>query len=152
MSVVGVGAGDIVNLARLAVQLAQTFGSGATSAIFEFEEVKRYLFALKAALDSLAYEAQKPVSVFHDQVGQDILCQMVEDCRRTLMRVEAIVEKYTDKIDTSWTFKNWFVKGFKMIQWTTEGGDLKVLKEDLNRHSQAISLFLNILNKYVSTR
>jgi len=138
---------DIVNMARLALQLAQIFASGPTAAIHEFTEVRTNLFALKYSLDSLGFEYRRRIAAFAEQAGQDALSYMLEDCRQTLMRIVVILERYTDKDDKKWIFKNWFGRGFKFVAWTTEGGDLKVLKEDIQRHSQIMTYFLSILNE-----
>ncbi|KAK6343752.1 hypothetical protein TWF730_011340 [Orbilia blumenaviensis] len=72
---------------------------------------------------------------------------MVDGCRVTLRRLESIVEKYTDRLESNWSWKIWFSKGYKLIQWTTEGGDIRALKEDLHQHYVIIDAYINVLNR-----
>ncbi|KAK6508026.1 hypothetical protein TWF481_006446 [Arthrobotrys musiformis] len=143
----GVGVGDIIQLATIALRLSNSFSSGPTGAASEFNEIKSQLSSLSIVLEALARETSKPGRNSHDARNQEKIGEMVDGCRVTLRRLESIVEKYTDRLDSSWSWKIWFSKGYKLIQWTTEGGDIRALKEDLHQHYVIIDAYINILNR-----
>ncbi|KAK6337227.1 hypothetical protein TWF718_010008 [Orbilia javanica] len=143
----GVGVGDIIQLATIALRLSNSFSSGPTGAASEFNEIKSQLSSLSIVLEALARETSKPGRNTQDERNQEKIGEMVDGCRTTLRRLESIVEKYTDRLDSSWSWKIWFSKGYKLIQWTTEGGDIRALKEDLHQHYVIIDAYINVLNR-----
>ncbi|EWC46372.1 hypothetical protein DRE_04315 [Drechslerella stenobrocha 248] len=138
---------DIIQLARLSSRLSASFSSGPTGAVSEFHEVKSQLSSLSVVLEALAKETGRPGRSAEDVRNKEKLGEMVEGCRASLHRLESIVEKYTDKLDSSWSWKIWFSKGYKLILWTTDGGDIKALREDLHRHYVMIDSYINVLNR-----
>ncbi|KAF3931628.1 hypothetical protein ABW20_dc0103277 [Dactylellina cionopaga] len=143
----GVGVGDIIQLARIASRLSSSFSSGPTGAASEFHEIKTQLSSLSIILEALARESGKPGRNFEDARTKEKLGEMVDGCKAALNRLESIVDKYTDKLDSSWSWKIWFAKGYKLILWTTDGGDIRALKEDLHRHYVMIDAYINVLNR-----
>ncbi|EPS44927.1 hypothetical protein H072_1088 [Dactylellina haptotyla CBS 200.50] len=140
----GVGVGDIIQLARIASRLSTSFSSGPTGAASEFNEIKSQLSSLSIILEALARETGKPGRNVEDARNKEKLGEMVDGCKATLRRLESIVEKYTDKLDSSWSWKIWFSKGYKLILWTTDGGDIRALKDDLHRHYVMIDSYVNV--------
>ncbi|KAK6537135.1 hypothetical protein TWF694_011333 [Orbilia ellipsospora] len=143
----GVGVGDIIQLARISSRLSNSFSSGPTGAAAEFNEVKAQLSSLSIVLEALARDLGKPGRSVEDARNKEKLGEMVDGCKATLRRLESIVEKYTDKLDSSWSWKIWFSKGYKLILWTTDGGDIRALKDDLHRHYVMIDSYINVLNR-----
>ncbi|KAF3279031.1 hypothetical protein TWF970_004140 [Orbilia oligospora] len=143
----GVGVGDIIQLATIALRLSNSFSSGPTGAASEFNEIKSQLSSLSIVLEALAREISKPGRNPQNARNQEKIGEMVDGCRTTLRRLESIVEKYTDRLDSNWSWKIWFSKGYKLIQWTTEGGDIRALKEDLHQHYVIIDAYINVLNR-----
>ncbi|KAK6526169.1 hypothetical protein TWF281_011204 [Arthrobotrys megalospora] len=143
----GVGVGDIIQLSAIALRLSNSFSSGPTGAASEFGEIKSQLSSLSIVLEALARETSKPGRNAQDARSKEKLGEMVEGCRATLRRLESIVEKYTDRLDSSWSWKIWFSKGYKIIQWTTEGGDIRALRDDLQQHCVMIDAYISVLNR-----
>ncbi|KAF3905300.1 hypothetical protein ABW21_db0209193 [Orbilia brochopaga] len=138
---------DIIQLARLSSRLSSSFSSGPTGAASEFHEIKSQLSSLSIVLEALAKETGKPGRNTEDARNKEKLGEAVEGCKASLHRLESIVEKYTDKLESSWSWKIWFSKGYKLILWTTDGGDIKALREDLHRHYVMIDSYINVLNR-----
>ncbi|KAJ6256249.1 hypothetical protein Dda_9084 [Drechslerella dactyloides] len=124
-----------------------SFSSGPTGAASEFHEVKSQLASLGVVLEALAKETGRPGRGVEDVRNKEKLGEMVDGCRASLHRLESIVEKYTDKLESSWSWKIWFSKGYKLILWTSDGGDIKALREDLHRHYVMIDSYINVLNR-----
>jgi len=162
-----VSIGDALLLCKLAFRLGRTFTSGRKSAPAELREVENQLYSLSAALSSLHSSpiaasshlgnAALAAELENGQQGSTILAKMLENCAETLSHLESIVEKYasmknsnhTEASETSLP-KRWskrLVRDFNKIKWTTEGGDLTVLRSQLMVHINSINVVLGVVNK-----
>lgn len=103
---------------------------------------------MSVILEALAVAVGKPQTDIQDVENVERFGEMLEGCRSTLNRIEYIVDKYSDRIGPGWKWKNWFSKGYKLIRWTADGGDIKSLKTELRRHHNLIDAYVNILQRW----
>ncbi|KAH7075141.1 hypothetical protein FB567DRAFT_583528 [Paraphoma chrysanthemicola] len=161
-----VSIGDAFLLAKLALRIAQAFTKGRKSAPAEFREVESQLYSLSAALDALRAsresDTSSPLLVDvsqlprttppHHNDKQDIIIGMLGSCKATLDHLESIVEKYSilgTATDTDCPrLKRWsrdLKANWKKIAWTTEGGDLIALKNNLTIQTNSLNLVLGVV-------
>ena len=160
-----VSIGEALLLCKLAFKLGQTFMSGRKSAPAEFREVENQLYSLSAALSSIHStriaassqlgNAALAAELEDGQQGSTILAKMLQNCGETLSHLEKIVDEYaalkksTEADETSlprrWSKR--LLRDFKKIKWTTEGGDLAVLRSQLMVHINSINVVLGVVNK-----
>jgi hypothetical protein len=163
-----VSIGDAIMLSQLAFTIGRAFTSGRKSAPAEFHEVQNHLFALGSALGLLANNrteklttssanAQQASEEENVNIEQDeILEQMISNCRETLSHLETLVNKYLEMdpdtpTPTQTTFKRWrqdIRKNWKKIKWTTEGGDLDKLRNNLLVHVNGLTLALSAMHRF----
>jgi len=154
-------------LSRMAYDISRAFTSGRKSAPAEFQEVQNQLYALGSALGFLANDRTEAMNKSRvtgaksdeDKVGSeqdDILDQMISNCRLTLKHLEEVVDKYME-IDPNAAnqgptgLKSWrkdVKKNWKQIRWTTEGGDLDKLRSNLAVHINGLNLALSAMHRY----
>jgi hypothetical protein len=165
-----VSIGDAIMLSQLAYKIGRAFSSGRKSAPAEFEEVQKHLFALGGALGLLANDkSEKPISspgraqkALKEGDVVDVQDQMLEqmtlNCRETLIHLETLVNKYMEidpnsKTSAETTLRSWqqeVRKNWKKIKWTTEGGDLDKLRNNLAVHVSGLTLALSAMHRLVS--
>lgn len=160
--------GDAVLMAKLALRIGRAFTTGRKSAPAEFLEVENQLYSLSAALAALqhAKESENGASLVIDGFelpdncasshhnNQDIISGMLSSCKDTLEHLKTVVEKYSiistsDDRDQP-RMKRWSREAkvnWKKIAWTTEGGDLAVLKSNLTVHTNSLNLILGVVTK-----
>lgn len=164
-----VSIGDAVMLSKLAYRIGVAFTSGRKSAPAEFEEIKDQLFTLANALEFLAIETSRNSSAIgvssretreeskKSNDNEDILGRMISNCRQTLKHLERLVDKYTEidpnvKYIGQTTVRRWqhdIMKNWKKIRWTTEGGDLGKLRNNLTVHINGLNLAFSALRRCV---
>ena len=165
-----VSIGDVILLSQLAYSIGRAFSSGRKSAPAEFLEVQNQLFALGGALGLLANDRSErlktssregPHTLKEEKVAteqDEILEQMILNCKETLTHLKALVNKYMEidpnaKTTTQATFKSWqqdVRKNWKKIKWTTEGGDIDKLRNNLAVHVNGLTLALSAMHRFVS--
>jgi len=165
--------GDVFLMAKLAYKIGQAFTKGRKSAPSEFREVESQLYSLSAALYALRAARESGISPpllidpsslpssipSHHNDGQDVILGMIGSCECTLNHLESIVERYG--VMTMSTnpelprLKRWsreLTANWRRIAWTTEGGDLNVLKSNLTIQTNSLNLILGVVVKYGSSR
>lgn len=162
-----VSVGDALMLSGLAYRIGLAFTSGRKSAPAEFEEIKDQLFALSNALkilDNEKLENSRGATVSTTDVSEeekkrsdneDILESMILNCRETLKHLESLVDKYTvidpnAKNSSQTVVRKWqqdVKKNWKKIQWTTEGGNLNKLQNNLTVHINGLNLAVSALHR-----
>jgi len=149
--------GDVIALSKLAIILGRAFTKGRRSAPEEFREVESQLYSLSAALDALTSLIPKSAA---DKDAEDSLSHAILSCRRTLTHLERVVTKYGvlrndgDGEPDGSRFRRWNTSlkaGWKSILWTTEGGDLAVLRSNLTVHINSLNLLLGVMVKCVES-
>jgi hypothetical protein len=160
-----VSIGDAIALSKLAYSIGRAFSSGRASAPAEFHEVQNQLFALGGALGLVANDRSEhknnptraSAEVEKALAEQDeVLQQMIPNCKETLAHLESLLEKYMDidpnaKTDKK-AFSKWkegVKKNYKKIKWTTEGGDLDKLRDNLSVHVTGMTLALSAIHRLV---
>lgn len=164
-----VSIGDAIVLSQLAYTIGRAFSSGHKSAPAEFHEVQNQLFALGGALGLLANDrteeaksradrGSQPSKPGYPMIEQDeVLQQMILNCKETLTHLEALVKKYMDidpnaKTLNQTIFSSWkqdVKKNWKKIKWTTEGGDLDKLRNNLTVHINGLNLAMSAMHRFV---
>ena len=154
-------------LGKLAFKLGRAFTSGRKSAPAEFREVENQLYSLSTALSALqksSISERLNAAVGTDSVltsplgdgqeGSAVFKAMLDNCHATLSHLEKIVQKYAKVKDATDpeapVFKRWskkLVTDIKKVSWTTEGGDLAMLRSQLMVHINSINVFLGVVNK-----
>jgi hypothetical protein len=165
-----VSIGDAIMLSQLAYTIGRAFSSGRKSAPAEFHEVQNQLFALGGALGLLANDRSEklksgPGEASHAPKEEkavteqdEILEQMISNCKETLTHLETLVNKYMEidpnaQTSAQTAFKSWrqdVRKNWKKIKWTTEGGDLDKLRNNLAVHVNGLTLALSVMHRFVS--
>jgi hypothetical protein len=160
--------GDAILLSQIAISVGRAFTSGKKSAPTEFAEVQDLLFTLSEALKLLAKDLPDDAvasqdatsSGERDEISDEValLSQMILNCRNTLGHLQSLVEKYmvidSKNENINREKKRWkddFVKNWKKIWWTKEGGDISKLKVTLTAHINGLNLAVNTINKYASS-
>ncbi|KAI0517877.1 hypothetical protein F5B22DRAFT_635722 [Xylaria bambusicola] len=153
-----ISVGDAILLAQIAWQLGQTFTKGRSSAPTEFKEVESELYSLSAALTAAESE-QKSLRSSNGlangsnqlMASQDVFEHIIQNCKHTLAHLEEIVQKYmivTEQTDPQKPkFERWshsIIKNWRKVEWTTEKGDLNMLRSQLMLHTNSLNLFINI--------
>jgi hypothetical protein len=99
--------------------------------------------------------------------SNDILGLMIQNCERTLEHLESIVEKYstfrcesvpseppTENLGAKKTpprrWRRELRENWKKIIWTTEGGDLATLRNQLTVHTNCVNLVVGVISTYFS--
>jgi hypothetical protein len=164
-----VSVGDAILLAQIAWGIGQAFTSGRKGAPAEFKEIQDLLFTLSEALKLLARDlpdsdnvaqgrgAEEEGATDEAEADSALLAQMIMNCRSTLTHLKAMVDKYMelDKSNGQKEQKKWkdeAKRGWKMLLWTREGGDIIKLKTTLTAHINGLNLALSALNKWVHFR
>jgi hypothetical protein len=162
--------GDVILLSQLAYGLARAFTSGRKSAPAEFQEVQNQLYALGSALGFLAKDRTESPSRSRasnvETVGKEkeaddqdgVLEEMIANCRGTLKHLELLVDKYMEidpnaKDPGQTGLRRWqqdVKRNWKKIRWTTEGGDLDKLRNNLAVHINGLNLALSAMHRCVS--
>ncbi|GAB1311894.1 hypothetical protein MFIFM68171_02104 [Madurella fahalii] len=131
--------GDAFLMAKLAMTLGRAFTKGRKSAPLSS--------ALKidlARLLSLSQERQSS--------GADVLDSMFISCKEILVHLEKLVETYSSlrkprdpgaPVTRKW--KQELKDSWKKIAWTTEGGDLAILRSQLTVHTNRLNLILTVV-------
>ncbi|PVI02694.1 hypothetical protein DM02DRAFT_670404 [Periconia macrospinosa] len=165
--------GDAFLMAKLALRIGRAFTTGRKSAPAEFLEVENQLYSLSAALAALqnAKESENGASLIINgpelpdhytpsyRNNQDIISGMLSSCKETLDHLKKVVEQYSiistsDDGDES-RKKRWSREAkanWKKIAWTTEGGDLAVLKSNLTVHTNSLNLVLGVVTNTQTER
>lgn len=163
-----VSIGDAIVMAELALKIGQAFTKGRKSAPAEFREVESQLYSLSAALYALRAARESGISPpllvdssnlpryipSHHNDNQDIILGMLGSCKDTLSHLESIVKKYsiigTLADPEQPRLKRWsreLKANWKKIAWTTEGGDLTALKNNLTIQTNSLNLILGVVVK-----
>lgn len=169
-----VSIGDILLLSKIAYNIALAFTSGRKSAPAEFIEVENQLFALSTALHVLTEQVEKGgLPLQDDEKGAEddgeslapgALRAMITNCRRTLEGMQKVVDKYcnvkdsfaeteNDKSGVKLPKRKWSKKlrdNWSKVVWTTEGGTLSTLREQLVVHTTSINLVIGTVQAFVS--
>ncbi|RYO84286.1 hypothetical protein DL764_009356 [Monosporascus ibericus] len=165
-----VSIGDAFLMAKLALKLGRAFTTGRKSAPAEFREVESQLYSISTALSSLhtAYKfkgipvnagSMNLASLSRDgqRNGENPLKEMLEGCEETLKHLEKVVEKYTvvfqPRNPEAPSLRKWsrdLRNNWKKVLWTTEGGDMDILRSNLTVHINCLNLVLGVVNQVYS--
>ncbi|KAK0636135.1 hypothetical protein B0T17DRAFT_481035 [Bombardia bombarda] len=159
-------------MAKITWVIAQAFTSGRKSAPAEFREVENQLYSLSAALaafkDAYSHDAasfdtnvgQTPSKVGFDGLdGDQTVKRMLANCDETLRHPEGILKKYgiimQDETEPSKPrLRRWndeMAANYKKTTWTTQAGNLAVLRSQLLIHTNSLELVLStIINSRTS--
>jgi hypothetical protein len=162
--------GDAILLSQLAYSLARAFTSGRKSAPAEFQEVQNQLYGLGSALEFIAKDRTESSS--RSGVGdaetvekekeadeqEDVLERMLSNFLGNLKHLELLVGEYMEidpnaKDSGQTGLRRWqqdVKRNWKKIQWTTEGGDLEKLRNNLAVHINGLNLALSAMHRCVS--
>ncbi|KAK6543480.1 hypothetical protein TWF694_000226 [Orbilia ellipsospora] len=163
-----VSIGDAFLMAQLALKLGRAFTTGRKSAPEEFREVESQLYSISTALSSLAQACKAnsiklgaqansslPASLIisRGNTGDDPLVSMLQGCQEILKHLEDVVEKYSSIIQPKDSgapiLRKWsseLNKNWKKVKWTTEGGDLAILRRSLSIHISSLNLALGVIS------
>jgi hypothetical protein len=146
----------------MAYRLGSAFTSGRKSAPADFQEVDNQLYSLSTALELLGKrETLSPSSEDISREGQgvgkqdDVLGLMINNCRATLSHLESLVNKYTELRSNGvqedlMGYRKWRAEmrnNWKKVRWTSEGGDLDKLKENLAVHINGLNLAISAITR-----
>ncbi|KAL9100582.1 MAG: hypothetical protein Q9163_004056 [Psora crenata] len=146
--------GDIMLLSSLAWKIGRAFTSGRGGAPAEFAEVKNELEGLASAIVSLcnALEEDNSILARADNRTKEGLCTILDSCRQTLENLDSFVNQYQEvikpegergSVQRKWTSS--FLRNYKKMWWTLEGGNIQDLRNMLQMHVQSISVTMQAL-------
>jgi hypothetical protein len=153
--------GDILILSQVAWKIGRSFSAGQKSAPLEFKEVETEISGLARALKQLAnvLHAEADGNLIreaadHIQYGIQVI---LESCRRTVNDLDSLVDdnQVIQKhrtvggfaIERSWS--DLVLSDYATMIWTTEGGDLRSLRDLLRMHTTFITLLMQALHRLV---
>ena len=151
-----VSIGDVLLLSKIAFRIGQAFTSGRKAAPAEFSEIQSLLFTMSKSLELLVQkqsDSSSNAQPFQKETDTDqILAQMIINCKDTLVPLEELVKKYSDiEPDKEGIEKrHWkddIRKNWKQVVWTKEGGNLAKLKTTLTAHLNGLQLALLATNR-----
>lgn len=134
-----INVGDAILLSQLAYRCFKSFKDGPV----EFLEIQNLANSISEALQLLSETIQGQTDSTEAKTTA-ALSRIVDSCRSTLKYLSSILSKYQE-LDTSSTRtahpdSRTFVKNWKRIKWTKEGGDLDKLKSTLTAHLSSLHL------------
>ncbi|KAL9129707.1 MAG: hypothetical protein Q9217_001910 [Psora testacea] len=149
-----ISVGDVMLLSSLAWKIGRAFTVGRGVAPAEFSEVKNELEGLASAIVSLcnALEEDGSILASADDRTKEGLDTILDSCRQTLENLESLVNQYQDvikpegergNIQRKWTSS--FIRNYKKMWWTSEGGNIQDLRNMLQMHVQSITLTMQAL-------
>jgi hypothetical protein len=137
----GFSLGDFVSLTQLALRTVQN----ARQACGAHDELYREVNSLHTVLQRLQHEAEKPESLLNrqDDNRQEELQALVRGCRKVLKILVQILEKYNGLSEE----KKSVTKLWQKVKFgNNEMVDLSAIRIELSTHTNAITLFLNLLS------
>src|SRR5947209_18151766 len=93
-----------------------------------------------------------------DQIG-DRMSKIIFNCKHTLQEMEKVTNRYSEVLgnipgngERSMVRRKWRkVAGdnWMKIKWTSEGGSIQGVRDQLTVHTQSINLLVATINRYV---
>jgi hypothetical protein len=163
----GCSFGDIVLLSQLSLQIYNSVTTGRKNATRDLAELGDVLFGLRCALDHLrnvANDISKTATASksgdtHGAEMRNRLDQMVRNCATTLEDLDSVTRKYRegaqegdnddDCLDdkSSQTrrmkLKRRLASNFMKVRWDMDKDTLRIYRDKLQSHTDAINLVLN---------
>ncbi|KAI9790571.1 MAG: hypothetical protein M1835_000903, partial [Candelina submexicana] len=150
---------ECIKLAGMAWTIGRAFTSGRAGAPSEFQEVENELEGLTTSLNLLAETLDDDNGILSraDEKTKTGVQDILNCCGQTLQDLESFVNQYSEirKVDngtsqaTERRWKRFFVKHWKTIVWTTEGGNIQSLRNMLHIHVESISMTMQALQSSV---
>lgn len=142
-------------LSQTAWKIGRAFTQGRSGALSEFAAVEREANGLSEALKLTAETLHADGSLLSkaDRETKNAVIAILESAARTLGDLESLIERYQviRKRGTNGGFvveRSWsevIMANYKTIKWTTEGGDIKELRNMLQMHANTINLTMQAL-------
>ena len=143
-------------LSQLAWRLTCAFTAGRANAPSQFQEVENELKGLTHSLTMLAESLDEDGGLLAraDEKTREGMVSILSCCSRSLDDLDTFVNDYQDirKVEqpgggkaVQRTWRLYFLKNYKTIIWTTEGGNIQSLRNMLAMHTQSISLAMEAL-------
>lgn len=170
----GFSVGDVILLSQLSLRVYQALTSGRKNASRELQELADVLFGFRCALDHLSNVADgvfKSSASSTGSVGSQVdmrsrLDQMVRGCATTLQDLDSATKKYRDgafqdDVDDGEVqrspgaaqranFKRRIAANVIKIRWDVDKDSLRIYRDKLQSHTDAINLVLNTFVWYVA--
>ena len=155
-----VSAGHILMLSQVAWRLTCAFTAGRASAPSQFQEVENELKGLTHSLTMLAESLDQDGSLLAKADGKtrEGMVSILSCCSQSLDDLDTFVNSYQDirrvdqpgggrAVQRSW--RSFFLRNYKTIIWTTEGGNIQSLRNMLAMHTQSITIAMEALQTFV---
>ena len=143
-------------LSQLAWRLTCSFTAGQTDTPADFVDVENELKDLTKSLNIISETLDEDGSLLAraNQSTRRGTLSILANCQRTLEDLEIFVNSYQDVkkvtqpeggkiVQRSW--RPVFLKNYRTILWTTEGGDICSLRSILSLHTQSITIAFEAL-------
>ncbi len=148
---------ECIKLANMAWTIGRAFTSGRAGAPREFQEVENELKGLTTSLNLLAETLDDDDGILSraDEKTKTGVKDILDCCGQTLHDLESFVAQYSEikKVDiensqvTERKWKLFFIKHWKTVVWTTEGGNIQSLRNMLHIHVESISMTMQALQR-----
>ncbi|KAI9721537.1 MAG: hypothetical protein M1812_002299 [Candelaria pacifica] len=153
---------ECIKLVNMAWSIGRAFTSGRAGAPSEFQEVENELKGLTTSLNLLAETLDDDDGMLSraDEKTRTGVQDILDSCGQTLQDLDSFVDQYSEikKVDTGTSqgterkWKRFFIKHWKTIVWTTEGGNIQSLRNMLHIHVESISMTMQALQSKSLTR
>ncbi|KAL5447940.1 hypothetical protein PMIN07_009531 [Paraphaeosphaeria minitans] len=152
--------GDILLLSQTAWRVGRAFTAGRTHAPTEFQDVEVEINALAKALKLLAEalfdESDDSLLKQADAKTEHGFATIVNSCSRAVHDLESLLDQYQVvkktrnsggfAVERSWS--DMVLAQYKIMMWTTDGGNLQNLRFLLQMHASTITLTMRALQRY----
>ncbi|KAF9733921.1 hypothetical protein PMIN01_08264 [Paraphaeosphaeria minitans] len=149
--------GDILLLSQTAWRVGRAFTAGRTHAPTEFQDVEVEINALAKALKLLAEalfdESDDSLLKQADAKTEHGFATIVNSCSRAVHDLESLLDQYQVvkktrnsggfAVERSWS--DMVLAQYKIMMWTTDGGNLQNLRFLLQMHASTITLTMRAL-------
>ena len=162
-------------LSQLSVRIYRTLTTGRRGASNDLREISNILFGLRCALDHLSDVADDLAMGINSSRSVDVdgeqarrrLDQMVRNCATTLEDLDAATLKYRDVVQQSddvtlmdsassetrrAKMKRSFASEITKIRWDIDKGNIKLYRDKLQAHTDAISGARYQKSPFIKTR
>jgi hypothetical protein len=155
--------GDILMLSQVAWKIGRAFTAGRKGAPVEFLEVEIEVNSLAKSLKLLAEclfaDSDDMLLKQADEETKDSAATILTSCQRTVNDLDSLIDQYQVikkhrttggfAIERSWS--DIVLTQYKTLMWTSEGGNMKNLQDILHMHTTTITLFMQALQRSVSS-
>jgi hypothetical protein len=154
---IDISMGNVLMLSQIAWRTGRAFTSSRRGSPHEFREIQLELSRLSKSLKFLAEtlfseDTEDLIQQACERTQAGIL-SVIQFCQHTLDGLESLVQQYVlvkkngHLVERSWS--DMVLKNYNGMIWTTEGGNIRDLRDMLHMHTSTTSLIRQALERLV---